>query len=255
MQYSDTTNKNGIIQDEEILLGFGDGGISGDTTRLKQMTSLNNLAYHKASIKFIQNSSPGFIWDDLNYTSNFPRGSQDLVVGQKDYALPTATGTYSAANASTLLTVLKIAVLDSNGQEKVLAESSASEAELNTYYNTNGQPEVYKLINGSVKVWPAPASGQVTTTNGLVIYFQRSVSEFVYNDTTKTPGIPVPFHRFISLQGSLDYAATHPGMESRAAYIQSQLSELVRDMEGLAAQRNKDTRIRFTPASRRTSYQ
>jgi hypothetical protein len=253
MQFNDTTNKNGLIQDCELLLGWNDGAITGDTTRLKQFTSLINQAYHKASAKIIRASSPGWKWDDLNYTSNFPRGTQDLVVGQHDYTLPTATGTYSAANATTLLTVDGIAILDQNGYEKKLELTDLSEAELNLLYATNGTPAVYKLIKGSAKLWPAPATGEVTTSNGFIAYFQRTVSEFASTDTTKQPGFAAPFHRIISLQASLDYA-NRPGLTDRIPYIESQLLELTAELESFTANRNRDDRIRVVPANRKTSY-
>ena len=47
MKYSDTTNLNGIIQEEERLTGLGYAGISGSTNNLKEFTSLNNIESHK----------------------------------------------------------------------------------------------------------------------------------------------------------------------------------------------------------------
>ena len=48
MQFSDTTNKNGIIQQIEFRTNLGDTGISGDATLLKQFTGQINDAYMKA---------------------------------------------------------------------------------------------------------------------------------------------------------------------------------------------------------------
>src|SRR5690349_10215151 len=134
--FSDTTNKAGLIQDCETLLGFDDAAISGNTTLLKKFTVLLNLARRKAELLILQNSSPLWKWDDPNYTADLPRATRDLVVGQRDYVLPTADGTYSAANAETLLTLDKLSILDAAGNEKVLLPSSLSEAELFLLYAT-----------------------------------------------------------------------------------------------------------------------
>lgn len=245
MVFNDTTNKAGLIQDCELLIESGDTGITGNATLLKQFTNLINQAYHKI-VTYIIASDTNWKWDDSNYT-NFPRGSQNLVSGQQDYALPTATGTYTAANSATLMNIETISILDKSGYEVELRESFEDEATLNTLFLTSGQPQVYKLYNNSVKVWPSPDNNvSVTLTNGLVTYFQRTASEFVSTDTTKAPGIQLPFHRLLSLQASLDYCATRKGLESKAAYIQTQYNELMAQMKDYYSNRNDDTRRRIT---------
>src|SRR5436190_2831944 len=94
--FSDTSNKSGLIQDCETLLGFDDAAISGNTTLLKKFTVLLNLARRKAELLILANRNPLWNWDDPNYP-DLPRATRDLVIGQRDYVLPTADGTYSAA--------------------------------------------------------------------------------------------------------------------------------------------------------------
>ena len=137
MQFSDTTNKNGIIQNIESLCGLGDGGITGNTTLFYKITAYVNNAYNKIAIAILQ-SDKRWKWDDFNNT-DFPRGAATLVSGQRDYTLPAAT---ASGNAATLLGIHKIAVLDANStpQEIVLKLTDRSEASLNNQYSSSGRP-------------------------------------------------------------------------------------------------------------------
>lgn len=244
MVFSDTTNKIGLIQDCEMLLNFPDAGISGDATLLKQMTGLLNQAYLKA-IAYALDLDPKWTWDDSNY-SDLPIASATLVSGQEDYTLPAAT---TSGNASTLLKVLKIAVLDTSGIEIVLQPTSLSEAELNRLYTSGGVPAYYKLIGNSVKLFPKPLTGSVTLTAGLKVYFQRSPDLFASTDTTQQPGLPEPFHRMLSLEACMDYASARglPNIE----YLQGKLSELKTILDGFYG-RNRDERVRLS--ARREAY-
>ena len=240
MQFSDTTNKNGIIQDAEFLLNFPDGGISGDTTVLKQFTGLINQAYLKVVAKVLE-ADRRWTWDHSNYT-DFPIGSATLVAGQEDYTLPAAT---SSGNAATLLRVVRIAVLDTTGVEYTLIHDERPIADLNKLYVTSGTPVFYKLIGNSVKLFPAPAAANVTLTAGLRVYFQRSPDLFTSSDTTQQPGLPEPLHRLLSIEASMDYASSRglPNVE----YLQTKATEMYAILDAMIPDRNRDAKPRLTP--------
>lgn len=244
MQLNNVTDKNGIIQDMEMLLNFPDGGISGDTTLLKQMVGLVNQAYLK-TIAYVLGLDSRWKWDDSNY-NNLPIATADLVNNQEDYTLPGAT---EPGNASTLLKVLKVSIFDSAANETVLRYTDKSEADLNLMYETAGLPEYYKLVGNTLKLFPAPATGSVTINEGLKVYFQRSPDLFASTDTTQQPGIPEPFHRMISLEASMDYASARglPNIE----YLQGKLSELKTILDGFFP-RNDDVKPRLV--ARRENY-
>ena len=82
--FSDTTNKAGLIQDCETLLGFDDAGISGNTALLKRFTVLLNLALRKTELLILQNSNPLWRWDSSEY-SDLLRATATLVVGQREH--------------------------------------------------------------------------------------------------------------------------------------------------------------------------
>src|SRR4051812_2372910 len=85
MQFSDTTNKNGLIQECEFWCNLGDGGISGDTTLLKQFASrLNRAKDRMRPILSSVGDKPR--WDDSNH-GDLPIATFGLVSGQGDYEI------------------------------------------------------------------------------------------------------------------------------------------------------------------------
>jgi hypothetical protein len=86
MQFNDTTNKNGIIQDCERNCGMPAASISGNATLLGDFTAHCNtelrLAWH-----LIFRSTGVWKYDDGNQT-NLPFAVQDLSSSTRDYALP-----------------------------------------------------------------------------------------------------------------------------------------------------------------------
>lgn len=226
-----------MIQDCEVLLNFPDGGISGDATLLKQFTSLINNSYLKV-VAYALGLDPKWQWDDPNYT-DLPIATCTMVSGQEDYILP---GSTTSADASTLMKITKVTVLDNSGKEVVLDPTDESEARLNSIYTVGGIPSKYRLIGNTIKLFPKPLSGSVTLTNGLKAYFQRSPEPFTSSDTTKQPGLPEPFHRMITLEASMDYAGSRglPNMD----YLQGKLTELKTILDGFYG-RNWDSTPRL----------
>jgi hypothetical protein len=245
VQFSDTTNKNGVIQKIELLLQMQDGAISGDTVLLKQFTGLVNDAYNEVSASILS-MSPNWAWDDSNYTDH-PRGVANLVADQRDYALPVAA---SGNNASTLLTVEGISILDIGGNETRLSPTDLEESYLNEFYSTSGLPAVYRLTGNSVKIWPAASSSSTTLTNGLIIYFRRTPDQFTSADTTQQPGFALPYHQILAYKAALDYA-TIRGL-SNVQFLQLRVQELMNGLKELYAERDKSFKNKISP--RRESY-
>lgn len=193
MQFSDTTNKNGIIQDIEDRCGLGDAGISGQSTLLKQFTSRINIVMSKVWAIIFQ-SYGGWQYDDGNQT-DLPEATTDLVAGQQNYALD-----------SQMLTVNRVEVTDSAGNIRKLDPLPQEQIEgtgiLDATPATTGVPQFYNLTAGVIKLIPAPVEA---VTGGLAVYFERSSVEFTSSDTTATPGFAKPFHYLIPLGTSLDW--------------------------------------------------
>ncbi len=87
MQFSDTTNKLGLIQDCEQWCGFPDAGITGDTTTFAQFTRNINAWYHKI-VTMILESQDEWDFDDTAH-GDYPVLTTPLVADQRDYSIPT----------------------------------------------------------------------------------------------------------------------------------------------------------------------
>jgi hypothetical protein len=238
VQLNNTTDKNGLIQDCEVLLNFPDAGISSDATLLAQFKGLLNVAYKKVAMYALL-ASRQWQWDDSNY-SDFPRGVGNLVNGQRDYQMPVA---FTSADASTLWRLLGVSVLDTSGNEVKLQHTDVDEATLRRTYTTAGTPIYYHAIGNNIKMYPAPATGNVTLTNGLIVYFERTPDTL--SDNTDVPGLPDVFHRMISLEACMDYAGSR-GLPN-AAYMQNKLVELKAQLDETMAERDHGAGVRLYP--------
>jgi hypothetical protein len=196
MVFSDTTNKNGIVQYTESLCRLGDGGITNDTTLFKQITGYLNQAYKKVSMALLR-VDRRWKFDDTNYT-DFPIATIDLVSNQRDYTLPAST---SGGNASTLWKVNLVEILDINGNYNKI--DIMPDGELET--TDTGVPAKYKVIGNSIRLQNIPLSGSVTLTAGLRITFQRSIVEFTTASTTVQPGFFDSYHDLLAYDASASY--------------------------------------------------
>lgn len=192
MKYSDTTNKDGIIQFTESLCKLGDGGITNDTTLFKQITAYINQAYKKVGMALLR-SDKNWKWDDSNYT-DFPIASIALVANQRDYTLPAST---SGGNASTLWKINKVEILK-NSIYEVIDLMEVGEEEL----TTTGSATKYNLIGNSIRLKELPSAN---LADGLRITFQRSLTEFTTSSTTEQPGFMDSYHDLLAYDASSSY--------------------------------------------------
>lgn len=196
MQFSSTSNKNGIVQLVERLCKLGDGGITNDTTLFKQVTGDINQAYREVGSALLR-SDRRWKWDDTNWT-DFPIATIDLVNNQRDYTLPAST---SGGNASTLWKVSLVEILGTDGKyHKIdLAEDGTLET------TDTGTPTEYRLIGNSIRLQNIPTTSTVTLTAGLRITFQRSIVEFTTSSTTEQPGFMDSYHDLLAYKASSTY--------------------------------------------------
>ena len=217
MKFSDTTNKTGLIQDCETLLGMADAGISGDATLLKTFTRLLNVWYRKANM-WIWEVQSYWDYDDKNLT-DLPVATTDMVDAQQDYSIPT-----------TAQKILRVEAKNANGDWILLNEIDESNIPyaLDEYYETDGMPAQYRLSGNSLFLYPSPSTGSTTLTAGLKIYFSRDIDEFTSTDTTQEPGFLNSFHRILPLGACLDYTILR--IPQMSASLKAQLLD---EREGL----------------------
>ena len=129
---------------------------------------------------------------DTNYT-DLPVGSTDLVITQNDYSLDVS-----------MLKVLKVECKDANGDFIELQPIDRNDVNqpLDTLYETDGTPQYYDKLENSIILYPAPDYNSV---GGLRVSYQRDAVYFTAADTTKKPGIPSLFHKYIALKMAEPY--------------------------------------------------
>lgn len=247
MQFSVTTGeKNGIIQACELLLDVGDGGISGDSTLLKQFTLLANKSYDNIIAQILENAGD-YVWDDSNYT-DFPIATLNLVDGQQDYPLPVAT---TGSDVSTFLRLIGVQVLDTSARYRKVYKLTRDDYEtpLETQFYDKGFPKGYRELDSSIFLYPPVDQTQVTLTAGLQMLFQRDKIDFLSTDTTKQPGFPSIYHYLLPLEMSEAWAAIKK--LGQLQFIQQKKAEFIHNLGWGMSNRNKDQRQRLTSISAR----
>lgn len=241
MKFNSTIDKLGIIQDCETLLGMADTEISGDATLLKVFTRLSNVWYRRVNT-WIWEATGTWEYDDSNAT-DLPVATTDLVAAQQDYEIP-----------SSAQKIDRVEALDSDGEYSLLRPIDKSEIKgsMSEFCDVDGMPRYYDLVGRSILLYPAPAAANVTTTDGLKLYFTRDIEEFASTDTTTEPGFVSNFHRIIPLGAAIDYATSY-GMKDRIANFQKQMEELKKELKRFYGSRNRNKKVKIAPPKRKYS--
>lgn len=243
MIFSDTTNKDGILQECEFwVFGSNYGSITSNATRLAEFTRLSNRALDRITTAILD-SDTRWQWDDTNYT-DFPIGMTNLADGQRDYTLEVSH-----------LKILGVEAKDSSGNyyplkpidTRDMTDSGISPTE---FMSTKGLPQYYDLIANSVMIYPQPDVDVVTATNGLKVRFQRGPSYYETTDTTKEAGFASIFHRLIPLYASFDYATAND-MVNKATVINNEITKEEGKLKKFMTKRDKAERSRITTRIKR----
>lgn len=188
MVYSDINNLNGIIQEEERLTGLGYALISGVTEKLKEFTSLNNIANNQIW-HLIHEATGNWQYDDSNKT-DLPSATTNIVSGTATYVIP-----------DDALTINRIEIKDSAGTwfklKPVTLEEIPTEGEFMT---DSGVPRYYRAVDNVVTFYPSP---NYDSTNGLKVFYDRGCVDFTTSDTTTKAGFASPYHSLLPIKASL----------------------------------------------------
>lgn len=209
MQFSDSTNKTGIVEDTSFLL-FGDSGDHSADYPLNDVARNANRWYDKVVSKILQVDTR-WKFDDANQT-DLPIADIDLVANQQDYGVAT----------STFLKISRIDIKDANGIGINLLpfdRSMLRGVAMAEFLKSAGTPKYYDILASSVFMYPKPS---YSLTAGMRIFYQRNVLYFVGTDTTKVPGFATNFHRILSLGAAYEYAFVN-GMSDKMKMIDLEL--------------------------------
>ena len=238
LQFSDTTNLKGIVQQYEEEIGVDTATISGNATKLKKLTAKVNLALDDFTKIAIQ-ASGTWQYDDSNHT-DYPIIKTNIVSGQNSYLITTDE------QSNLVLDIYKVAILPSataTTYVDVLPTDEQSQDDNSSFISettVTGQPRFYGKTGNGIFLDPTPG---YNATNGLKLYINRENSYFTTSDTTKKPGIPGLFHRYLVLRPAEDYAR----INSLATYaaIRAERMQMEQAIKEYFYHREKDVPRRF----------
>lgn len=184
LQFSDTTNKDGIVQKIQDACGL----ISATTNTypIKRITKDVNSAIDNY-FDLANEASPKIKVDDTNHSSE-PAFTINLVSGTKRYTFNTD------ANSNQILKIDRVDILKADGTSKrlkVFDRASIEDVGMASYNSTSGEPNGYFIEGEEIVLDRAP---NYNSTNGLKLFDTRTPSYFTSTDTTKVPGIPNVHH-------------------------------------------------------------
>lgn len=236
LQFSDTTNKKGIIQACERLTLLGDGGISGNSQLLKDFTARINGASSRVWSVIFRNHG-AWKYDDGNQ-ADLPQGSDTLTAGQSTYALPEEA-----------LTVDRIEVKDSAGNYIKLVPITEQELipSVDEYMENANTPYAYRLLGRTVELFPASS---YTLASGFKVYFTRGSVAFDSGDTTETPGFCSEYHEILPILASLDWMYVNKPNSPSIVHLTNQERELMAELGNYYSKRWRDHQPKVRPVNR-----
>ena len=241
MQYNETTNKSGILQECERWVFGGDyGAITNSTNRLATFTSHSNLAVSEIITEILK-VDERFQFDDGNYT-DLPIATRTLSDGQQDYGFDvtqikiTGIDVLGADGVYYPLTAVDIHDIRKYGKGKALTE----------YKGTDGKPLEYDVSSNSIFLYPAPATGFVTMAKGMKLYYQRDGVAFETTDTSVVPGIPSLFHELVAVKASNRYAKQN-SMTEKARELDAIEFKLLENLREWYSNRHTEEEPRLVP--------
>jgi hypothetical protein len=187
MQFSDTTNKQGIIQDISWLTG----------------ADLNKYSIEDRTRSINEWSKTVWTWIMTNYGGWQFVDSNELVDGDIEGVTQDLTSGTSVYPIATALVIRKVEVSDDNDNwiklKPYTLDQVGSETE---FQSTAGTPAYYRPVGNKILIKPEP---NYSKTDGLRVFFDKDMMEFTITDTIEKPGFDSTFHRILSIGPSLDY--------------------------------------------------
>lgn len=232
LQFSDTTNKSGII--EVIARMTGTTNATSSSYPLLDKTVDINLAL--SNFLNIANKAAGKNQpvDDTNHT-DYPVVYADITSGVQDIVITLD------ANGNQIQNIYKVIMTKPDGTKLVLTQVDITDAD--DYFTidaTTGIPTTYDLSANGIFLHQTP---NFTLAGALEVWTSRGGSYFVSTDTTKRPGIPERFGEYLALRPSYFYCLAkglpQAGAYKIALYGEDGHSGMEGDIKAFYAQRNK----------------
>lgn len=234
MDFSDTTNKSGIIQEIEFWTGLGDAGISGNSTLLKRMTARVNQAFDRLMPLLLAYSDKPR-WDDLNHT-DLPIGTINTVSGQADYSVAEDDNNLDILNITDVRILTSASGTEYTTLTRMFMDDDRALDAMSPNPTVSGVPTHFVEKGNVIFLYPEP---NFSATNGIKFFFEREQSYFASTDTTKEPGIPRPFHGLLPLYASYDWLlANKPANGVLISRLEVQIARRERALKDLISTRS-----------------
>ena len=217
-----------------------------DSTAYPAVDMIRNINrhYNKAVIDIIK-SEGRMQFDDSTNLNSLPEYTFTLVNAQTQYSLPT-----------NLLKLWALEITTSSGDllrlQEIDINDPAMARSVSDFEETDGVPKYYEIRGENVFLYPAPATGQVTMTNGGKMYFAREVDPFTTADTTQEPGFAEPFHRILSIGAAIDWLMVND--TSKVDRWTGQYEQLRAEMREFYSTRNEEVKIRLVTQHNPSDY-
>ncbi len=186
----------------------------------------------------IINSDGTWEWDDTNHT-DLPVGTGNLVADQSSYSF-----------TSEYLEVRQVKIKDQNGNWlpplKPIDYRDFKDVSIEEYFETSGTPEYYDIVGDTIRLYPAPATANVTATAGLKVNFSRSADLFTTSDTTQEPGLPSTHHVLLAYMAAIPFCIGYK--KDRVPFYDKKVQEMKKTLLAFYARREKDKRKIMTTA-------
>lgn len=246
MQFSDTSTKQGLIEDITFWTGM-------DTTQYATADRTRNINRHLMDVVTeILKSDGAWEYDDTDKT-DLPSLTTTLVASQQDYELPKSLTTnpttlQGGSTAGAILKIHRVEVKDASGIWTKLEQLDQREIgqALDEFQKNDGLPRFYDVRGNIIFLYPQPASASVTLSAGLKIHITREPYMFLATDTTKEPGFAEPFHRILSYGASMDWLLSK-NQSAKAANLKTLIDEKMANLRDFYGGRNRDKTVRARP--------
>lgn len=225
MQFSDSSNKQGIIEEIDFFVNTD----SNSYQLVDKMRNINRW-YEKVIGWIIDSSSSRLQFDDSKYTTA-PVATADLITGQAVYPFD-----------ESWLTIDRIDLLMGEGWTNLQSfDQSDITGGYDAYLDKPGTPQYFDIQGSSFILKPAPSYDQA---NGLKVWFTRKGKLFNQFDNEDEPGFVPQFHRILSLGAAYDYAISRAMPQAQS--LRAEIEQLHSELEEFYGWQNRE-RLRITP--------
>ncbi len=238
LQFNDTSTYKGLVQMYEKETGRERGEISDNDDNLKEFAADVNVAFDDF-LSLALPASGTWQLDDSNHIK-YSTITTNLNASQRDYTFT------EDEQGNLILDIYKVMIADESGVFRAIDPvDMQSENNTSTFFdgnNSTGAPSRYDKTANGILLDLIPS---YSYTKGLKVFINREGSYFVYNDTTKMPGVDGRLHKWFYIKPSAEYARINS--LDNSADLQREVAKLELLIGEIYGKRQRDVRPRMTP--------